>query len=88
MSTSMPGVHPNGVGSTRLNAAYYDAREELWKAGGEIGDVYDRANASKKWNEETGKWERRYDREKPLSFARKQLTYSGAKVPRRSRARR
>ena len=43
----------------RLNAAYYEAREELWKAGGEIGDVYDRANASKKGNEETGKWERR-----------------------------
>ena len=38
------------------------------------------ADASKKWNEETGKWERRYDRENPLSFARKQLTYWGAKA--------
>ena len=64
----------------RLNANNYEAREELWRAGGEIGDVYDRANASKKWNEETGKWERRYDRENPLSFARKQLTYWGAKA--------
>ena len=64
----------------RLNANNYEAREELWKAGGEIGDVYDRANASKKWNEETGRWERRYASENPLSFARKQLTYWGAKA--------
>lgn len=64
----------------RLNADYYEAREELWKAGGEMADVYDRANASKKWNEETKRWEKRYASENPLSFARKQLTYWGAKA--------
>ena len=64
----------------RLNADYYEAREELWSAGGEMADVYDRANASKKWNEETKRWEKRYVRENPLSLARKQLTYWGAKV--------
>ena len=64
----------------QLNADYYEAREELWKAGGEMADVYDRANASKKWNEETKRWEKRYASENPLSFARKQLTYWGAKA--------
>jgi hypothetical protein len=64
----------------RLNADYYEAREELWKAGGELGDVYDRANASKKWNEETKRWEKRYASENPLALARKQFAYWGAKA--------
>lgn len=64
----------------QLNQQYYEAREELWKAGGELGDMYDRQGASKKWNKETGRWEKRYPNENPLKIAQKQLTYWGAKA--------
>jgi len=63
----------------QLNKEYYEAREELWTVGGELGDMYDRQGASKKWNEDTGKWEKRYPNENPFKFASKQLRYWGAK---------
>lgn len=64
----------------QINAEYYEAREKLWKAGGEIGDIYDRQEASKKWDEESGQWVRRYEKENPLRVAQKQLFYWGAKA--------
>mmetsp|Transcript_16452 Transcript_16452/g.29727 ORF Transcript_16452/g.29727 Transcript_16452/m.29727 type:complete len:309 (-) Transcript_16452:58-984(-) len=64
----------------RLNADYYQAREELWEAGGELGDIYDRASASKRWDEESGSWVKRYDNENPFKVAQKQLFYWGAKA--------
>lgn len=64
----------------QLNKEYYKAREELWAAGGELGDIYDRQEASKKWNKETEKWEKRYSNENPLKFASKQLIYWGVKA--------
>lgn len=64
----------------RLNQEYYQAREELWKAGGEIGDIYDRQGASKKWDEESGQWVKRYKNENPLKIAQKQMFYWGAKA--------
>lgn len=63
-----------------LNQEYYQAREELWKAGGEIGDIYDRQEASKKWDEESGQWVKRYENENPFKIAQKQLLYWGAKA--------
>lgn len=72
-----------------LNAELRDAREDLWKAGGEIGDVYDRKNASKRWDEASGRWVRRYEDDNPLDVARKRMAYWGAKaVERRRMARR
>mmetsp|Transcript_48651 Transcript_48651/g.90283 ORF Transcript_48651/g.90283 Transcript_48651/m.90283 type:complete len:299 (-) Transcript_48651:57-953(-) len=64
----------------RLNDEYYQARKELWQVGGELGDIYDRKDASKKWNEETGRWEKRYPDENPLLLASKHLKYWGAKA--------
>lgn len=64
----------------RLNNNYYQAREELWKAGAEIGDIYDRKDASKKWDEESGQWVQRYKDESPLIIAQKQLFYWGANL--------
>ena len=63
-----------------LNREYYQAREELWKAGGEIGDIYNRQGASKKWDEESGQWVKRYENENPFKIAQKQLSYWGAKA--------
>lgn len=63
-----------------LNQEYYQAREEVWKAGGEIGDIYDRQNASKKWDEESGKWVKRYEDTNPLLIAQKQMLYWAAKA--------
>lgn len=64
----------------RLNAEYYQAREELWEAGGELGDIYDRQSASKKWDEESKQWIKRYDNENPFKVAQKQLFYWGAQA--------
>lgn len=64
----------------RLNQEYYQAREELWKAGGEIGDIYDRQEASKRWDEESGQWVKQYENENPFKIAQKQLLYWGAKA--------
>lgn len=64
----------------RINADYYEAREELWKAGGEMADIQDRESASKKWDEESQRWVKRYERENPLKVAQKQLFYWGAKA--------
>ena len=64
----------------RLNNDYYRAREELWEAGGELGDIYDRQSASKKWDDESGTWVKRYQDENPFVVAQKQLLYWGAKA--------
>lgn len=64
----------------RINLEYYQAREEVWKAGGEIGDIYDRMEASKKWDEESGQWVKRYEDANPFTVAQKQFAYWGAKL--------
>ena len=65
----------------RINAEYYyEAREALWKAGGEIGDIYDCMSASKKWDEESKRWVQRHENENPFKIAQKQLAYWGAKA--------
>lgn len=64
----------------QINEEYYQAREEVWKAGGEIGDIYDRKEASKKWDEESGQWVKRYEDANPITVAQKQFAYWGAKV--------
>jgi len=63
-----------------LNQDYYQAREELWQAGGDLGDIYDRQGASKKWDEESGQWIKRYPNENPFKIAQKQLSYWGAQA--------
>jgi len=62
----------------RLNQDYYDAREELWEFGGDLNAMSDRQGASKKWNPETERWERRYPNENPFNFVTKQFSYWGA----------
>lgn len=64
----------------QLNQEWFDAREELWKAGKEISDIYDRANASKKWDEESGQWVQRYKSENPFKVITKELQYWGTKA--------
>jgi len=64
----------------RVNAEYYLAREQLWEAGGELGDIYDRQEASKKWDEDSGQWVKRYENENPFKVAQKQLFYWGARA--------
>jgi len=64
----------------RLNKEYYEAREELWKAGKEISDIYERQNASKKWDEETNSWVKRYKDENPFRIAQKEIQYKLAEA--------
>ena len=64
----------------RLNDEYHRARDGLWQAGGEIGDIYDRRAASKKWDEASGRWVRRYEDASPFQVAQKRLQYWAAKA--------
>lgn len=64
----------------RLNKAFYEAREETWKIGGELNQMMARQGAPKKWNETTGRWEKRFSAENPLTWAQKQMTYLSAKA--------
>jgi hypothetical protein len=57
----------------KMNDKFYKARDDTWKAGGELNEVNRRKEASKKWNEEKGQWEKRYGDEPLLSTLRKQI---------------
>ena len=63
-----------------LNKEYYEAREELWKAGEEISEIYERQNASKKWDEESNSWVKRYKDENPFRIAQKEIQYKLAEA--------
>jgi hypothetical protein len=63
-----------------LNKAYYDAREMTWQAGETLNDAARRQGSAKKWNEETGRWEKRYDNENPLKMIQNQFQYWSAKA--------
>ena len=57
----------------KMNDKFYKARDDTWKAGGELNEVNRRKEASKKWNEEKGQWEKRYEDEPLLSTLGKQI---------------
>jgi len=63
-----------------LNDAYYQAREDAWEMGGKLNAAARRQGAAKKWNEEKGQWEKRYDDENPLKMIRNQVKYWSAKA--------
>lgn len=58
-----------------LNRAYYEARESTWQVGKDLNDMSDRRNASKKWNEESQRWEKRHATENVLLSASKRVGY-------------
>ena len=63
-----------------LNAEFYEAREDVWKVGGELNEMSSRQGAPKKWNFETNRWEKRYSNANPLEWGRKRLQYMAAKA--------
>jgi hypothetical protein len=56
-----------------INQQFYKARDQEWKAMGEVDDIQRRKDAPKKWNEASGEWEIRYETESISSKFAKQL---------------
>ena len=69
----------------QLYQAYYDARDEAWKLGGELNDMERMDGPPKKWNEETKQWEIRRKSINPLTWAQKRLAYAAAKAKQESK---
>lgn len=63
----------------RMNEKFYKSRDETWKAGEAYNEISRRKEASKKWNDETGQWEKRYGEEPLLSAFTKQMNLMNVK---------
>lgn len=63
-----------------LQKAFYDARDEAWRLGGELNDMMTVDGPPKVWNEERGRWEKVDKRINPLQWAQKRLAYARAKA--------
>eukprot|EP00977_Amphora_coffeiformis_P019431 scaffold7227_cov160-Amphora_coffeaeformis.AAC.10 len=63
-----------------LYQAFYDARDEAWRLGGELNDMMTIQGPPKVWNEEAGRWEKRSKSINPLQWAQKRLAYTSAKA--------
>jgi hypothetical protein len=63
----------------KMNDKFYKARDDTWMAGAELNDVNRRKEASKKWNEDKGEWEKRYEEEPILSKLGKQFNLMNVK---------
>ena len=63
-----------------LNAQYYAAREQIWSTGEKLNKAADRQTASKQWNTQTERWEKRYPTENPITAVQEQVAYWLAKL--------
>ena len=63
-----------------LYQAFYDARDEAWRIGGELNDMTTIQGPQKVWNEEAGQWEKRSKTINPLQWAQKRFAYTSAKA--------
>jgi hypothetical protein len=62
-----------------MNDVFYRSREEVWKAGKLVNDITLRAEAPKKWDEQSQGWVTRYETEGFLSQISKQAQLFTAK---------
>ena len=58
-----------------LDAEYYAARDAKWEAGKAAAESLERAEAPKKWNPDSERWERRYEEEGLPSRLMKRAAY-------------
>lgn len=58
-----------------LDAEYYAARDAKWEAGKAAAEAQERAEAPKKWNPDSERWERRYEEEGLPSMLLKRAAY-------------
>jgi hypothetical protein len=63
----------------KMNDKFYKARDDTWKAGEELNEVNRRKEAPKKWNEDKGEWDKRYEEEPLLSKLGKQINLMNVK---------
>ena len=62
-------------GLRELDAEYYAARDAKWEAGKAAGEALERAEAPRRWNPESERWERRYEEEGAASKLWKRARY-------------
>jgi hypothetical protein len=63
----------------KMNDKFYKARDDTWMAGAELNNVNKRKEAPKKWNEDKGEWEKRYENEPLLSKLGKEFNLMNVK---------
>ena len=63
-----------------LYRAFYSARDEAWRLGGELNDMMTIQGPPKVWNEDAGRWEKQSKSINPLQWAQKRIAYASAKA--------